>query len=223
MKTFRTILALGGAVCALVAPAAALADPTNSTSVDVHASSLGYGLAVSHSIAPHTELRLSTGSFQFSHDGTADNLDYHGSVHLSNLAALVDLYPTGGGFRVSAGVVTGNDHIDVTGVPNAGGSFTIGNNTYTGAQIGTVGGTAKLGSGVYVGIGNGGAHRAGISLVSDVGVVFRSVSTNLTGSGPAAGTAQFQSDLAQAQTQFQNSVGVLKAYPVVSLGLSTRF
>jgi hypothetical protein len=222
MKNSGALFGLAAAICVIAFPAAANADVTNSTSVGVQASTLGYGVELSHSIAPHTELRVSSGSLQFTHNGDSDGLTYQGSVHLQNISGFIDYYPAGV-FRVSAGVVTGNDHLDINGVPDAGGSFTLNGTTYTGAQIGSVNGTAELGSGVYVGVGTGGRSRPGVYVVSDVGVVFRSVSTTLNGYGPASTTPQFQSDLAQARNEFQNSVGVLKTYPVVTVGLAARF
>ncbi len=103
------------------------------------------------------------------------------------------------------------------------GTYTINGNTYAVSQVGTVSGTAKLGSSApYVGFGIGAPRRRGTYLTADVGVAFRSVTTSLDASGPAAQMPQFQADLAKARNDFANSVSVLKTYPVISLGLATR-
>jgi len=221
VKNIRTIATFTAFLCALIGPSASSAGPLDDSSVGIQLSTLGYGVSFSHAVAPHTEIRVTTGSLQFNNTGTSNNLHYNGSIGFNNLAGLVDFYPAGP-FRVTAGYLGGNDHVNVNGIPNANGSFTIGSNTFTSAEITQVGGSARLGSGTYFGVGTA-RRRAGIGFVSDIGVVFRSVSTSLTGAGPAATTAQFQSDLAQTQNRIQNSISILKTYPVISIGLAARF
>lgn len=223
MMNLRRITTLAALSCALLAPAAARADLLAQSATDLHVSSLGYGIALSHAIAPRADLRVSTGTLAFEHRGTADNLDYTGSVRLRNVAALVDFRPTRTPFRLTAGVLFGNDRIDVTGTGSGNGTYTINGNTYAANQVGTVTGSAKLGSSApYVGFGVGAPRRRGAYFTADAGVVFRSVSTTLDASGPATQTPQFQADLAQARRDFASSVSVLKTYPVLSLGLATR-
>jgi hypothetical protein len=223
MKNLRRVIALVALSCAFVAPAAARADILTSNTADVHASSLGYGVAVGHTIAPRVDLRVSSGTLAFDHSGTTDNLNYTGSVRLQNIAALVDLHPTNGAFRLTTGLVLGSDHIDVHGSAQNG-TYVINGNTYNASQVGTVDGTAKFGSAApYFGIGLGAPKRLGIYFTADAGVVLRNVTTTLNASGPAANDPQFQSDLAQARNDFQNSASALKTYPVISFGLATRF
>ncbi len=223
MMNFRRVSTLAALSCALLAPAAARADILSQNTTDLHVSSLGYGIALSHAIAPRTDLRVSTGTFGFERSGTSDNLNYTGSVRLRNVAALLDFRPTRSPFRLTTGVLFGNDHIDVVGTGSGNGTYTINGNTYTVSQVGTVTGTAKLGSSApYVGFGIGAPRRRGTYLTADVGVVFRSVSTTLDATGPATQLPQFQADLAQARNDFANSVSMLKTYPVVSFGLATR-
>ncbi|GAC1576821.1 MAG: hypothetical protein NVS3B7_09870 [Candidatus Elarobacter sp.] len=223
MKNLTGVVTLAVLSCALLAPAAARADVFASNTADFHASSLGYGAAVGHTIAPLVDLRIASGTLAFERRGTTDNLNYTGSVRLRNIAALLDLHPTNGAFRVTTGLVFGNDRIDVHGTAQNG-TYVINGNTYTSSQVGTVDGTAKLGSAApYLGIGLGAPHRLGIYPTVDVGVAFRSVTSTLNASGPATASAQFQSDLAKARSDFQKSVGVLKTYPVISFGLASRF
>jgi hypothetical protein len=223
MKNFRRVLTLAALSCALLAPAAARADILSSNTADVHASSLGYGVALGHTIAPRVDLRVSSGTLAFDHSGTADNLNYTGSVRLQNIAALVDIHPTNGAFRLTTGLVLGSDHIDVHGTAQNG-NYVINGTTYSSAQVGAVDGTAKFGAAApYFGIGLGAPHRLGMYFTADAGVVLRNVTTTLNASGPAASNPQFQSDLAVARNDFQNSAGALKTYPVISIGVATRF
>ncbi len=223
MMNFRRVSTLAALSCALLAPAAARADVLAQSATDLHVSSLGYGVALSHAIAPGAELRLSTGTLALTRSGSADNLDYTGTARLRNVAALLDFHPGRTPFRLSAGMLFGSDRIDVTGTSSGNGTYTINGNTYTAAQVGTVTGSAKLGSSApYVGFGIGAPRRRGTYFTADAGVVFRSVSTTLDASGPATQMPQFQADLAQARRDFASSANVLRTYPVLSLGLATR-
>jgi hypothetical protein len=223
MKNLRRVLTLTALSCAFLAPAAARADVFADNTADVHASSLGYGLAVGRSIAPRVDLRLSSGMLSYDRSLNADNIDYTGSIRLHNVAALLDVHPLNSAFRLTGGLVFGNDHIDVAGTPSNG-TYTINGHTYAASQAGTVYGTAKLGSAApYLGIGTGAPHRLGLYVTADAGVVLRSVSTTLNATGPATSDPQFQADLAKARTDFANSVSFLKTYPVISLGIASRF
>ncbi|MDB5070117.1 MAG: hypothetical protein JWM87_1228 [Candidatus Eremiobacteraeota bacterium] len=224
MKNFRRVLTLAALSCAFAAPAAARADVLSDNTADLHVSSLGYGVAVGRSIAPRVDLRLSSGTLSYDRAVSSDNIDFNGSIRLHNVAALLDLHPMNSAFRLTGGLVFGNDRIDVTGVPHSGTSYLINGHTYSASQAGNVVGSAKLGSAApYLGIGTGAPHRLGAYFTADAGVVLRSVTTSLDATGPAASDPQFQADLAQARKDFANSVNFLKTYPVVSVGIATRF
>ncbi len=222
MRTIHRAAALAAA-CAALAPVAARAGALSDNVAAIQLSTLGYGISIGHTIAPHVDLRLASGALSYNRAFSSDNVSYAGTLQLHNVSALVDVHPTNGPFRITGGLVFGNDHIDVVGTPQNG-TYTINGNTYTAAQAGTVYGTATLSSGApYIGIGIGPPHRLGVYFTGDVGVVFRNVATKLYATGPAASTPQLQSDLAAARTQFSNDVGWLKTYPVVSVGIATRF
>ncbi len=224
MKIFRRALTLAALSCAFVVPAAARADVLADTTADVHVSTLGYAVAVGRTIAPHVDVRISTGTLTYNHAYSADNLNYMGSIRLQNVAALVDVRPFTSAFRLTGGIVVGNDNIDTVATPSQSGTFVIGGNTYTSAQVGALHGIAKFGSAApYLGFGTGTPHRLGVSVTADAGVVFRSVSTTVEATGPINGSAQFQSDLTKARAEFANSTSFLKTYPVLSLGIAARF
>lgn len=224
MKNIRRVMALAALSCVLVAPAAARADVLADNTADLHVSSLGYGVAIGHTIAPRVDLRLASGTLSYDRSVSSDNIDFNGSIRLHNVAALLDVHPMNNAFRLTGGLVFGNDHIDVVGTPTAGGAYVINGHTYTAAQAGTVFGTAKLGSAApYLGIGLGAPHRLGVYFTADAGVVLRSVSTSLDATGPVTADPTFQADLAQARKDFASSVSFLKTYPVVSFGIATRF
>jgi len=223
MTILHRALAAGAFACAALAPVAARADVLSDNVGAIQLSTLGYGVSIGHTIAPHVDLRLASGTLSYGHNVTSDGITYNGTLQLHNVSALVDVHPLNGPFRITGGFVFGNDHIDV--VANAqNGTYTINGTPYSAAQAGAIYGTAKLSSGApYIGIGMGAPHRLGIYVTADAGVVFRTVNTSLYATGPAAATPQLQSDLAAARNTFANDLGWLKTYPVVSVGLATRF
>ncbi len=223
MTILHRVVVATALACVALAPAAARAGALSDNVAAIQLSTLGYGVSIGHTIAPRVDLRLATGALSYGHNVTSDGVNYSGTLQLHNISALVDVHPLNGPFRITGGLVFGNDHVDVVG--NAqNGSYTINGNTYSAAQAGTIYGTAKLSSGApYIGVGMGPPHRLGVYFTGDVGVVFRSVKTSLYATGPAAATPQLQSDLASARNTFANDVGWLKTYPVVSVGIATRF
>jgi len=206
----------------LFAVSPARADDTN-LAIGVHAGTLGYGISLEKPIDDKLAIRVQNGLFSLSANSTSNTVNYNGTLTFSNYATLVDFHPGGGHFRLTAGAVLGNDHINASGTPNGDGTYTINGNLYTAAQVGTLNGQVKLGGfAPYLGIGAGSSHKAGLSFTYDAGIAFRSSTASLSATGTGVGTAQFDADLAAAQAKLQSNANYLKTYPVIDIGLSYR-
>jgi len=208
-----------GAALLLVAPA--LADPA--PAVGVQLGSLGYGLVLEEPLNPFVSVRLQNGVFSESLNGSVNGFQYSGQLHYDNVAALLDLHPLGGRFRVSAGIVGGSNRLDATG-QRANGTYTFNGHAYPAALVGSVTAAVKTSAlAPYLGVGSGGGARRGLSLSYEAGVVFWSPAATLTNSDPAAALIPgFTQNLAAAQAQLARNVGVLKTYPVVDVQLTFR-
>ena len=93
---------------------------------------------------------------------------------LVSAGATLDWHPFSNGFRLSAG---GRYHnFDLAGSTNAMASYTIGDHTYTGAQIGKLNATVKSANPIapYLGLGYDSAHFSAShwALALDVGVIY---------------------------------------------------
>lgn len=194
--------------------------------VDVHAGTLGGGLGVSFGVIPdRVDLRAGFNTFNYNRTLTSGTIDYDGQVKFENAGALVDLYPFNGSFRLSLGLYYNNNNFDLTGKPNASGTYTINGTTYTASQVGSLTGTVSFDkSSPYIGFGFGNPMRGGhVTLMFDVGAIYQGspqVTLNATG---AAGNPLLASDLTAAQQTAQNDMTKFRWWPVIQLGLGIRF
>ena len=60
---------------------------------------------------PHLQGRFGAAAFEVDADFETDNVDYTGDLELENFFAILDWYPTGGGFRLSGGVVINDNRV----------------------------------------------------------------------------------------------------------------
>ncbi len=137
----------------------------------------------------------------------------------------IDLYPTGGSFRIGAGMLFKPDDPTLTGTIATTGSIEIGGQTYTGTDVSEVMGTLESKTQApYVLIGFGRHTKSGIDLFLDLGVAFLgdpSVKLEATkGNSTVINSSAFQQQLRDEETKIQNDVGTyLKYWPIADIGI----
>jgi hypothetical protein len=206
-------LALSGL---LVAGAAA----ADGFGLGVKAGTLGAGVEGTFGLSPHFNLRAGVNSYSLSQDEALSGIRYDGKLDLSSIALLLDWHPFAGTFRLSAGLMQNRNAMHLTTTPTS--NQTIGGNTYTPAEIGTLSGDVTFKKSVpYAGVGWGNAARYGrFGFNFEVGALFQGspkVSLN------ASGGAVSQADLASEAQNAEADLHKFKIYPVISLGFSLRF
>lgn len=184
--------------------------------------------------------RLSGNFGSIDADGEEDGIDYKGELDLSSFGALFDFHPWGGGFRITGGVYSNSNQLDLeaSGTEPAD----IGDRTYAIDA-------AKLNSKVdfdstapYLGVGWGNPMKSGSrwAFMVDAGVLFQgSPAAEMTASGtvtdvgtgqtfdvndtsnPAA--AEFQTQLANEEENLNEDLEDFDMMPVFTVGLSYRF
>ncbi len=190
----------------------------------VRGSSLGIGAELSLRSGKNLGLRLGGNYFQFSRDITVERNRYRASPHFENGTAIVDLYPFGGVFHLSGGVILNYNE----GRLSAYLPVTLNGRDYTPAEVTELSASVTFKrSAPYAGIGLAGRGR--IALLVDIGVGFTATpivslngETTLTG----AERDEFEARLAQEQESVQaemNRHSWLKYHPVLSLGLKVGF
>ncbi len=139
----------------------------------------------------------------------------------STISAGIDLFPGGGSFRISGGVLFHPDEIELEGIPT--GSVDIGGTTYSQSDLGTLSGTIGGSSEIapFVTIGWGKHTSSGFGLFLDLGVAYQGEpEVDVTVSGPIAADETFISNLDQEVAQFEDDLGpYLKFYPILSIGM----
>ncbi len=97
-------------------------------------------------------------------------------MQLRTISALADWYPFGSGFRTSGGLFYNKNKFTLNAMLAANNTYSIGANTYTAAQIGSLQGEISFNAvAPYIGIGWGNpvAKDKSWSFVSDLGILFQ--------------------------------------------------
>jgi hypothetical protein len=217
-------LSRAGAVVVLTAGAFP-ADASAQFGIAGRASTLGIGAEVSYRASRNVGLRAGGNWLRFTRDGTVDEIDYEITPKLKNATALLDIFPFGGAFHLTGGLmVNGNEgHLDaVLNQP-----IQIGGNTYSPQQVGSLTGTVTFDDlAPYAGLGFAGAGA--VSFLFDLGVAFSGrPRATLLGNTSLTGTekAIFDANVAQEQAELQAEIDdrdYLKYHPVISIGIRIR-
>ncbi|MGH7560626.1 MAG: hypothetical protein ACRENB_06385 [Gemmatimonadales bacterium] len=188
-------------------------------------SSLGVGAELSYRAGRTVGLRAAGNWLRFSREMTIDEVDYDFTPVLENGTALVDVYPFSGSFHVTGGVMLNGNEGRMVAVLNR--PVTIGNRTYSPAEVGSLSGRLTYGeTAPYLGLGFAGTGR--IAFVFDLGVAFTGrPRAGLVGNTNLTGTERdvFESNVALEEQRVQAEIderSYLKYHPVLSFGLKIR-
>ena len=203
-----------------------LATPVFAVSITPEVSTIGYGLSAGFGVTPLFGVRVAAHTGSYSRDLHKESIEYNGKLKLNNYGGLVDLYPFGSGFRLSAGVFGNSNKIDLASKP--GQTITVNGVAYHSAAIGDVTGDVKFNkTSPYGGIGWGTKPSGrGFGLTFDLGVLYQGspkVSVQPHPTNPALVPASFYTNLETERAKTENDIKNYKYYPVVGIGLSFGF
>jgi hypothetical protein len=94
-----------------------IASPLFAVSITPEVSTLGYGVSAGFGITPLFGVRVAAHTGRYSRDLHKESIQYNGKLKLNNYGGLLDLYPFGSGFRLSAGVFGNSNKIDLASKP----------------------------------------------------------------------------------------------------------
>ena len=202
--------------------AAVLAFPSAGSAqvgVGVRAGTLGLGADIAFAVSPKVQIRGGGGIQPIDPTFTISDIKYTVDLPGSFVNVGIDLFPTGGGFRIGGGVLYKPDDVSISG--EFTGSVDIGGRSYTGSEVGKLTGTVtSKTTAPYAMIGFGKHASSGIGLFLDIGAAFVGEQTlELTATGAAASNAQFLADLESERLDTEDSLNKVKIYPMVNLGL----
>lgn len=181
---------------------------------------LGVGPEVTFRANRAIGVRASATWLGVSHGVTDANIAYQGHLKLASYGVMADLYPFGGHFRVSAGVRRNRNRLPLTATPT--GPVTIGANTYTPAQVGTLAGTVRVNEwSPMLTVGYAGGLSKGVKLGFDVGALYQDTPTvsDLASTSALVTPA----DLASEQQTINAKLHKYRFYPVAQMWLGYAF
>lgn len=194
---------------------------------------LGIGPEVGYRLSERFGVRASASFLGVNHEFDSDEITYDGSVDLESYGAMVDVYPFGGGFRISGGFRINNNRAKASGQASNGGTFEINGTSYDSTTLVTsVDADAEVDDfAPALTIGYAGGNRSGFVFGIEAGALFQgSVKIKpLTISGTCATTtsdplcATIATDLEAERQSVQKDVDDYKVYPIVQLTVGYRF
>lgn len=185
---------------------------------------LGLGIEYSYTLTDRIAIRGAINGSGYSFDETESGIDYEFDLDFDSWSVGVDVHPMRSAFRVSAGLLGNDSALTASGLPS-GGSYDIGDETYTAADVGSLRGSIGFDSTApFVGIGWDWLRQKRVGMTFEMGLVDQGAPiVALDALGPIAGDAGFQADLAAEEAELRDSVDDLDLYPYAAFGIVVRF
>lgn len=187
----------------------------------LHVGTLGVGGRIVTALGDRVNIRGGVDFVPF--DLQVEETEVEFDFHLPSpvLTAVLDLYPSASGFRMSAGALLLGNEIRIEGTPAE--TVELGGNEYTPDELGVIRGslgTSRLAP--YVGMGWGNALGSGLGFALDIGVAYHGPPDfTYEATGTAASDTQLIADLEEeAQVVNDDLPGAASLYPVLNLGVS---
>jgi hypothetical protein len=210
---------------AIILPAAASAqDASSGVTASVTGGTLGIGPEVGYRPVPLIGIRASATFLALSHDVDVDDIDYSGDLKLRSWGATADLYPFQSALRISAGLRSSRNRVDLVASPAQ--PVSIGGMTYTPEQIGTLQGEVrarKVAPTFTLGIARN--RRTGLAWSLDAGVMLHGTprTRQLRATGLLANNPFFQDDLARERAEIEDEIDNCRIFPIVQLSVGHTF
>lgn len=205
----------------MLASAAALLAATPARAefgIGINVGNLGFGVEARQTLSPSLDLRFGIAGMSFNTSFEYDHVDYDIDQSFAVPEVKLDWRPMQGMFRLTVAAGYYNQVSNLKLVPEPGSTYSVGNNTYTAAQVGSLNG--KLSYHVatpYLGAGWDFLKNKRLGFTLDVGAYYRNEpDVRLTSTGTVSA-----SDL---QLEADNIKGdAWTFYPTVKLGMLFRF
>lgn len=222
MPGTRVSRAVGIAAALLCVPAAS---SSSGFTFGPSGGTTGVGFEAAVELGQHAGLRFSHGLMGGRTALTLHGLPYQFDASLEWLGAFVDLYPSSGPFRLSAGAMAVYGDVGVAISP--GEPVTVAGCTYSPEQLGSVSGELRMEPVVpYLGLGWDSRRTGAIGFSLDLGAAFQEYDLEMSQQGGTLPLALQQALGTGVEAERQNledrlnSIGI---YPVARLGVSLNF
>lgn len=197
-------------------PAAVAAD----VGLGLRAGTVGLGAEIAVGVSERLTVRGGLYTADVTDSFDEGGISYDGELSLGGAGVLLDLFPTGGAFHLTAGLFSNDNRIDLTATPTQ--PQEIGGTVYTPAEIGRLFGDVTFDDTVfYAGLGWGNVARGKrTSFLFDLGVLAQGGGkVRLDATNPVISDADLQAEA----RQIEDDISSYDLWPVISLGLAIRF
>ena len=197
--------------------------------IGAKAGTLGLGLEGRWSPLPWVDVRIGVNQFDYDASGSQAGIEYDSTL------ALDTYYVTGNfrfplsPFRVTAGVFSNGNELQMTSQDTGGADLTIGGISFSAADFGTLQSTTSFEkTSPYLGFGYDFEVFGKVGLNFDLGVLWQGEPTvSLTASGLESAPTQVQALLEPAleaeRLELEDEISDFKAWPVISLAFIYNF
>jgi hypothetical protein len=192
--------------------------------IGIKAGALGLGVEYTRNLSDRWAIRGGINGSQLGFDGVESGIDYQFDFVWDSLSVGVDLHPFKSPFRLTAGILRNDNGLNGESRPSS--NVTIGNTSYTPAQVGVL--TSTVGfkqTAPFLGLGwDWSRKKRHFGMSFDLGVLDQgSPQVTLRGSGTLLGDPVFQQDIAREEAQLRDSLNNLDLLPYVTVGFVIRF
>lgn len=185
----------------------------------------GVGVGVDLRFSPVVGARLLAHTGTYSRNLHEEDIRYTGNLKLNNFGALIDLYPGSGSFRISGGLFSNNNHIDLRSSDDN--VITVNGVNYPSLLIGYITGDVTFNrTSPYLGIGWGVSPGRHWGLTLDAGAMFQGspkIAVQPHPLIPAIVPASFYTNLENERVKTENDIRGYRYWPIVSAGVVFRF
>ena len=206
--------------------------PANAQTASNVALGLGVGTdgvsgSAAYRLSDKFVLRGSANYLQYDNiDVDSDDVSYDGDLNATTAGVFLDFHPFSNAWLVSAGMYFGRRDVDLTARPDPLTTVEIGDETFTGAAIGSIDGKLALNDAApFLGFGYDSSFnssgRWGVRAI--LGVTFNDPKVSLSANGVGAANPDLQAALRREEDRLESDNDWLKYYPVASLGATYRF
>ena len=229
----RMICTFGALSLALLSTQALAEDGGDARfSIGITGGSLGVGPEIGYRFSENLGVRANAAFLSISHNISSDDIDYDGKVKLQSGGAMIDVYPFGGGFRISGGARINGNKARGIGEP-VGGTFTINGTTYDATSFVT---SVRADTDIKdfapaLTLGYGGGTSSSFAFGIEAGALFQGsvkikplTITGQCATNPAQlGCANIAADLEAERQSVNNDIDGYKVYPILQLTVGYRF
>jgi hypothetical protein len=197
--------------------------------VGVKAGTLGLGIEGRWAPLPWLDLRAGMNQYDFDADGTQSGINYDATLALDNVFLTGNFRFPLSPFRVTAGVYSNGNELQMLSQDTGGAPITIGSSSFDTNEIGSVGAVTSFASTApYVGFGYDFEIFGKVGLNLDFGVLWQgspTVDLYATGYDTASPSTQAALDSAfvEEKAELEDEMSDYKAWPVLSLSFVYNF